>query len=159
MVLTFTSQTCLSVNMRFYIPILCIALVACTNTTKTCPLGTPQAIFEPNLPGITQHHFEVKGQESLEEVMLDRGVYLKLYQTGCESLRQEFQFQVPGNYSTFPDSMWMKEAVRQFYHLGNLSPKTAGLKQWASAIEAVRPTMRLAEPKQLDQISLCKWIG
>jgi hypothetical protein len=128
---------------------LCMFL-ACDNPTPKCPLGSPQAIFAPSLPGVSGHSYEVKGQESLEELMLERGVYLKVYQTGCDALRQEFQFQVQGDYATFPDSLWLKEAVRQFYSIGNLSEKQAGLKLWAAAIEGVRPQMRLAEPMRLE---------
>jgi hypothetical protein len=133
-----------------FLSLLC--LCACENIgTKKCPLGAPSAIFDPQVKGIEKHHFEVKGQESLEELVLERGVYLQIMQSGCDQLRQEFQFQVPGNYANFPDSLWVKEAVRQFYYLGNLSEKSAGLKMWASAIESVRTDMRIAEPKQLDQ--------
>jgi hypothetical protein len=137
---------------HLFIPLICICSISCDlNTQPKCALGAPQAIFSKDLAGVTDHHFEVKGQESLEELMLERGVYLKVYQTGCEELRQEFQFLVQGDYASYPDSLWLREAVRQFYHLGNLSEKTAGLKMWASAIEAVRTDMRMAEPKQLDQ--------
>jgi hypothetical protein len=129
-----------------------VMLAACGDTgSKKCPLGAPSAIFSPEVPGIEKHHFEAKDQDGLEEALLERGVYLRIYQSGCDQLRQEFQFQVPGNYANFPDTMWMKEAVRQFYHLGNLSEQSAGLKMWASAIEGVRSDMRLGEPKQLDQ--------
>lgn len=138
--------------MKHLLPFLVLTITACGDSTPAkCPLGDPKAMFSPEMAGVQQHHFAVKGQESLEELLLERGVLLSIRQTGCDALRQEFQFQVPGNYTNYPDSLWLKEAVRQFYSLGNLSEKTAGLKMWASAIESARPTMRIAEPKQLDQ--------
>ncbi len=136
---------------RFFALGICVwAAVGCGNSTKECVLGKPQAIFSSDMAGIAQHHFERVEQESLEELILERGVYVTIRQSGCEKLKQEFQFKVQGDYTAVADSMWFKEAVRQFYHLGNLSDKTAGLKMWASAIELARSEMRLAEPKQVE---------
>jgi hypothetical protein len=145
-----------------FILFICLVTAHCGTEGGKCPLGAPQPIFAPEMAGVAKHHFESAGQESLEELILERGVYLKIHQTGCDKLKQDFQFKVQGDYATYPDSLWLREAVRQFYHLGNLSEKTAGLKMWASAIEAARGEMRLAEPKQVDEgiyIQVDKIIG
>ena len=119
--------------------------------SQACVLGEPKAIFGLQLPGVTGHSFESKGQESLEEVTFDNQMYLSVRQSGCDALRQEFQFKVAGDFSSYPDSLWTSEAVKQFYFLSRLSETQAGLKQWAAAIEQTRREMKLGEPYQLDQ--------
>jgi hypothetical protein len=137
--------------MRYFLIVFCLAAFACGDQAAPCVHGAPSAMFTPDMSGVVQHHFEVKDRESVEELMLERGILVKVLQTGCTELRQEFQFQVPGDYSQFPDSMWLKEAVRQFYQLGNLSEKTTGLKTWASVMENARSEMRLTEPIEVEK--------
>lgn len=124
------------------------ALFSCKNDTK-CRYK-PEPIFGPDLPHIVQYNFEKDGNQSLESMLLDTKVLLEIGQEVCTDTRQEFRFTVQGDYARFPDSMWMKEAVRQLAFLSSFSPQQAPLKAWADALEAARHDMSLGEQLELE---------
>ncbi len=110
----------------------------------------PTAIFEQGLPHIQQYNFEVQGQESMESLLLDTGTLLEVYQNICEESLQEYKFTVNGNFSNFPDSLWLREASRQMVFLSSFSPKQKALKDWGDMIEQRRPEMRLGENREIQ---------
>lgn len=123
--------------------------VAC-DSEPTCKYK-PSPIFEQGLPHITEYHFEKKGAQSLESMMLDTGVLLEISQDICNESRQEYRFNVQGDFSKFPDSLWLKEATRQLVFLSSFSAKQSALKAWADVIEQRRAEMRLGEDKEVDR--------
>lgn len=126
----------------------CAVFFSCKTDTK-CRYK-PEPIFGPDLPHIVQYNFEKEGNQSLESMLLDTKVLVEIGQEVCNETRQEFRFTVQGDYGKFPDSMWMKEAVRQLVFLSSFSPQQAPLKSWADALEAARTEMRIGEDIALD---------
>lgn len=125
-----------------------IILFAC-ETKKTCKYK-PAPIFEAGLPHVVQYNFEVQGQQSLESLLLDTNVLLEINQDVCTETRQEYRFRVQGDFSKFPDSLWLKEATRQLVFLSSFSPKQAPLKAWADIIELRRSDMKLGEDREVE---------
>lgn len=116
---------------------------------KTCKYK-PEPVFSKDLPHILQYNYEVQGSESLESMMLDRGVLLEIGQQVCDDTRQEYRFNVQGDYSAKPDSFWLKEASREFVYLSSFSPKQAAFKDWADIIEQRRSEMKLGEDREVQ---------
>ena len=56
----------------------------------------------------------------------------------CADTRQEFRFTVPGNFASMPDSLWLREASRQFVYLSSFSEKQSALQAWGDVIEQMR---------------------
>lgn len=110
----------------------------------------PEPIFSKDLPHIVQYNFEKEGSQSLESLLLDRGVLLEIGQEVCGETKQEYRFTVKGDYAAQPDSFWLKEASRQFVFLSTFSPKQASLKDWADIIEARRTDMRLSQEREMQ---------
>jgi len=125
-----------------------ISLCACQNKT-TCKYK-PEPIFTKDLPHVVQYNFEKEGSQSLESVMLDRGILLEVGQEVCGDTKQEFRFTVPGDYTAQPDSFWLKEASRQFVFLSSFSPKQAALKDWGDIIELRRGDMRIGQAREVQ---------
>ncbi|MDO8971274.1 MAG: hypothetical protein Q7U74_11340, partial [Saprospiraceae bacterium] len=98
----------------------------------------PEPIFSKDLPHVVQYNFEKEGSQSLESMLLDRGILLEVGQEVCGETKQEYRFTVQGDYAAQPDSFWMKEASRQFVFLSTFSPKQAPLKDWGDIIELRR---------------------
>ncbi len=138
------SKNCVFITFSLLLP-----LFSCNNQ-KTCKYK-PAPIFEAGLPHVLQYNFEKQGSQSLESLMLDTNVLLEINQDVCEQTRQEYRFTVQGDYSKFPDSLWLKEASRQLVFLSSFSPKQAPLKAWADIIETRRPDMRLGEDNEVDK--------
>lgn len=124
-----------------------VILTACGE--KKCKYK-PTAIFEKNLPHIQQYNFEVQGPESMESLLLDTGVLLEIYQNICDESLQEYKFTVKGDFVTFQDSMWLREASRQLVFLSSFSPKQSALKSWGDLIEQRRAEMKLGENREME---------
>ena len=121
---------------------------ACQNE-KTCKYK-PSPVFEKGLPHIMEYNFEVQGTQSLESLLLDRGVLLEISQEVCDQTRQEYHFNVEGDYTAQPDSFWFKEATRELVFLSSFSEKQAPLKAWADLIEQRRSDMHLGEDREVQ---------
>ncbi|MBL7827162.1 MAG: hypothetical protein JNJ57_11055 [Saprospiraceae bacterium] len=135
---------------RFLLPAV-VALTtffACENS-QSCKYK-PSPVFEKGLPHVTEYNFEQQGTQSLESLLLDRGILLEISQEVCNQSRQEYRFTVPGDYAALPDSFWMKEASRQFVYLSSFSEKQAPLKAWGDIIELRRGDMRLGEDREVQ---------
>lgn len=122
--------------------------ISCKNE-KTCKYK-PAPVFEAGLPHVLQYNFEKQGTQSLESLLLDTNVLLEISQDVCEQTRQEYRFTVPGNFSQYADSLWLKEATRQLVFLSSFSRKQAPLKAWADVIEARRSEMKLGEDREVE---------
>ena len=138
------------------LPLLCwlsggmlLYFTACENA-QSCKYK-PGPVFEKGLPHILQYNFEQQGTQSLESLLLDRGILVEISQEVCNETRQEYRFTVQGDFTATPDSFWLKEASRQFVYLSGLSEKQAALKAWADIIELRRPDMRLGEDREVQQ--------
>lgn len=125
-----------------------ISLFSCSQK-QSCKFK-PEPIFAQNLPHIVQYNFEKEGSQSLESIMLDRGILLEIGQEVCGNAYQEYRFTVKGDYSTQPDSFWMQEASRQFVFLSSFSPKQAPLKDWGDIIEMRRAEMAIGQEREVQ---------
>ena len=138
--------------------ILCILLIiGCENTPSDqksltdCPYPTPVAIFSDTLSAVVQHQFSLKDMEALEEVTFHNGMGLTLIQSGCKTIRQEFQFRLPGN--SFPGNnpeFWVGETLNQLQFLTSLGPQYLSLNAWGQAIDAQKEHLVLGEPTEIQ---------
>jgi hypothetical protein len=86
----------------------------------------------------------------MESILLDTKTLLEIYQNVCEETLQEYKFTVKGNFGTYPDSLWLREASRQLVFLSSLSEKQRNLKAWGDIIEQRRNDMRLGENREVQ---------
>ncbi len=140
-------------KLIFYLTVFAaLASIFACETKQSCKYR-PAPIFGSGLPYVDQYNYEQKGRQSLESLILSTGVILEVFQDVCDQTRQEYRFTVPASgaqYTQRPDSLWLKEACRQLFFLSTLSEKQAALRNWADALEAARPEMKLGEPYELD---------
>ncbi len=129
--------------------LLVLLVLAACQSEKPCKYK-PEPIFGSGLPHIEQYNFETQGAQSLESLLLDTGVLLEISQNVCPQMYQEYRFTVKGDFSQFPDSLWMKEATRQLVFLSSFSEKQAPLKAWADIIELRRSEMKLGEDREVE---------
>lgn len=126
-------------------------LTACNSGEKESDCATtPSAIFSEDLVGVFSHDFMQTGTESLEIVAFQNGVFLEVFQSGCDSLRQEFRFRLSAPLENEDPQFWLKEAKDQFHMLGSLGPEYGPFFQYAEVLAQQKETFRLAQPMEVD---------
>ena len=154
--MVFCNQKCFSVRgVLFLFTGLALFMTACRSggSKSDCPTA-PSAIFSDGLEGVGTHDFMQNGAEGLEVVSFSNGVFLEIFQSGCDSLRQEFRFRLPsaepGEAAEEEPGFWLQEAQNQFRALGALGPDFLPFSQWADALATRQEQFRLAEPMQVE---------
>jgi hypothetical protein len=147
-VFTFASK--MRVQFRFLCSIALLMTLSAACQRKPSCKYKPAPVFEKGLPHILSYQYQQDGSRSLETLELDRGILLELTQDVCTDTRQEFRFTVPGNFASMPDSLWFKEASRQFVFLSSFSEKQSALQAWGDVIEQLRGDMKLGEDREVE---------
>ena len=148
---TFKNKNGIPVRPFFFFCSLLAFLTACHSAQKGSDCATtPSAIFSADLPDVDAHDFHQTGAEGLEIVSFHSGVFLEVFQTGCDSLRQEFRFRIPGIEESETPGFWLEEAQNQFRALGALGPEYAPFTHYADALALQDEAFHLAQPMEVD---------
>lgn len=134
---------------------LLLALCACENDKAdtyfaNCRYGEPEAIFNASLPGVIEHDFRLKTKEGVERLRFDSGKELTIVQAGCDSIRQDFQFYLPGSFPKADSGYWVEKAVEEFQQLGRLGNEYMMFSSWAQAIAAAGASLQLTESIEIQ---------
>jgi hypothetical protein len=131
---------------------LLLVLAACKLSEKPkCPFGSPQAIFDENMPGVEEDDFVPNAQGSTERVFFKNGLALELVQSGCEQLVQEYTLSMAGDkLNQRPDSFWVESASAMFDFFASIDPKLAPFSFWAESIRQRRADIKLGQPFELE---------
>lgn len=132
-----------------------LILPACKNNAakdsfSDCKYGRPEAIFEPSLSDISNHQFSVEKNESIEDIQFKDGRELRIMQSGCDRIKQEFHFKLPGDLKDKDANFWLLAAVNQFKQLSALGPNYAAYDLWAQAIARKADEIKLAQETELE---------
>ena len=136
--------------MRSLLPLLFLFLFSCNNSAdEKCKYGTPTPIFSKEISAVTAHNFEAKEQESAEQVTFENGLQLQLQQSGCNDIKQEFQFTIDRPGEGEPN--WFLLVSEQFLYLSSLSGNTESLGMWASVISSNASLFKLGLPVEVEK--------
>ncbi len=138
----------------FYFVTVILLFSACKGDKK-CKFGTPQAIFSPQMKGVSNHQFEVNqsnknNQVSIESMTLDDASGLVVVQSGCDKLLQAYTFTLRGTFEDYDNAKWIKELIQRMSHLSTLDPSLAPLSNWVQAIEQLAPNLKLGQPVEIQ---------
>jgi hypothetical protein len=128
----------------FFALLLLLSLGSCRNNPIKCKYK-PTAIFAPTMPQVRAHHFELKADVGIEEVLLADGSSVNVLQKVCNSTMQMFQFTMPGNFRQQDNAFWIAQAQAQLRHLSSVDPSLAAFGQWADALQSVASTIHVGE--------------
>ena len=137
--------------MRFsFLITLAVFLLSCSSETEEkCKYGEPVAIFSDDLPGISDLQFTGSGQVANEDVAFESGLRVSVEQSGCNDIRQVFNFTTERPGEGEPN--WFLLTGEQFNFIGNLSPKLEPMLMWASVINGNAGSFRLGEPLEVER--------
>lgn len=130
-------------------------LMACSDSNagdyfENCKYGEPKAIFSPDIPEIKTHRFMIRQGEGVEEITFESGKELTIVQMGCDSIRQDFQFYLPGNFERGSTARWVERTVEEFNFLASLDSRYLVFSSWAQSIEAQEDTIKLAQSEEIQ---------
>jgi len=113
-----------------------------SSTDNGCAMGTPQAMFSESLNGISSHSFKLVQNNSTESFTYN-GSPVVIYQTGCDQVSQEFQF----NFSTKTgeDQEGMLKVADILTSWSKLGKKQEQFGSWAEQIRMVSGDMSMGQ--------------
>ena len=120
------------------------------STEVNCQYDNPAPVFA-NIQGLENHNFEATGQSSKEFVSVPPlAMNIELYQSGCNSLEQEFRFLLNGTMPKgMPPSVCATELASIFYSLSQLDAKLMNFGGFAQAFTKTKDKFRYNEPVAL----------
>jgi hypothetical protein len=124
--------------------------IACKTENGKCKYGDPVAIFSDTMQVVKKHHFEIKDKTGIEYVALKNGLLLEIEQSGCNTINQQFTFELPGDFSKQDDAFWKTLAAKNFQLLSSASIKLQPFIAWSDAINSVKDKLKLAEPIEIQ---------
>ena len=150
-----------------FLPILLVIcssllLISCNNEPKNkCKYDPPEAFFSAEDPNITSHDFQLEGMKSTESATFTNRFTLNVLQSGCESLSQEYRFEIPGQFQDQQDpAFWIELTVQSFGSLTNTGPKFSPLAQsLAQLIQSQEEYIKLGEEMPLPQMGFALTIN
>ena len=127
-------------DTRWPLLLLLVLTWACSSDNSDdlfidCRYSAPESIFSNNLPHVAQHSFfldRMVGEESLD---FTDGSSLRLRQSGCDYLKQEFEFSSPNFNRQKSIAFWFEESIELLHRLSEMGPEFISYRQWAKAME------------------------
>jgi hypothetical protein len=121
-----------------------------------CKFGKAVPIFPKGLPIVTEQHFEAREADAVENVVFKNGLRLQITQSGCDDLKQLFEFMQQGDYAQRGDDFWKKTAVDQLKMMSGMHASLQMFSAWAAAVEKVLPTLKLGESTEIERNTYVK---
>lgn len=138
----------LKITLLIFITILtfgCKQSAPENQSSTECKYGAPQALFTPDQPGVSSHSFTATQTEATEQVAFSNGLQLTLLQSGCDHIRQEFQFELSSVPDDADQQFWIGKTVELLHMLSSGGPGYAAFATWAQEIEQRADEIKLAE--------------
>jgi len=123
----------------------------CTTPPLGCQYGAPKAIFSNDQPEIKAHQFEHNGQLATEIIVFENEMELMVYQSGCDDIKQVFQFKLKGDLNELPPVFFIKQAYEQLNYMGKLSDDYLSFGQIGQIVEEKLSTIKLGESFTLQE--------
>jgi len=100
-----------------------------------CRYSAPESIFTNALSGVEQHEFFLDKMIGEESLIFSDGSRLRLRQSGCDYLKQEFEYVSPEFDRQKSIAFWFEESIALLQRISELGPEYISYRQWAKAME------------------------
>ncbi|MEZ5044438.1 MAG: hypothetical protein R2828_31380 [Saprospiraceae bacterium] len=122
----------------FFISLMLLTLGCSSDSTDDlfidCAYSAPEKIFSEDLPSVSLHHFQMGNMQAEETLQFENGSKLKLIQSGCDYLKQAFEFSSPMLERQKSATYWVEESLNLLKMISQLGPEFITYNSWASAI-------------------------
>lgn len=100
-----------------------------------CRYTAPESIFSNSLPAVQQHEFFLDKMVGEESMHFSDGTHLLLRQSGCDYLKQEFEWADPTYGGQKSIAFWFEESIHLLHRISELGPEYITYRRWATAME------------------------
>lgn len=121
---------------------LVTGLTSCGNAKSDCAIGEPRPMFAADLTGISDYNFTASKQES-SETFLFHGETIEINQSGCNQIKQLFQFQIGKGKN--PEEL-IDAVNNNLIAFAQLGQQQAGFLAWSQAINDFRSAIKISAP-------------
>lgn len=137
---------------HFLLSILaCVALSCGSSTDEKCRYGSAEPIFDTSYEKVLKHSFSKKGQLTYEQIVFENQMELEIQQSGCDSIRQVFQFKIPEDVRS-QESAYFKEMTIQFFiYLSQISDKHFSLHHLGKVVSQHFQEIKLGKPFMMQE--------
>lgn len=115
------------------------------DSSVDCSQGEPTPVFSLDSDFVKSHQFSKEQQRSTENILFTDSLKLTIRQSGCEKVRQEYEFVLAGSRGIESDSIWVERSAELFSHLGRYEEKFYSFNQWANKINQHKSEIKLTE--------------
>lgn len=98
-------------------------ILSCNSEPEKCRYGNAEPIFAPSYEKVVNHSFSKKGQLTFEQIVFENKMELEIHQSGCDSVRQVFQFKIPEDVRTEKPAYFKEMTIQVFGYLSLVSDK------------------------------------
>ncbi|MBX2870980.1 MAG: hypothetical protein KTR30_02745 [Saprospiraceae bacterium] len=127
-------------DTRWPLLLLLVLFWACSSDKSDdlfidCRYSAPESIFSNALPDVEQHSFFLDKMVGEESLAFADGSSLRLRQSGCDYLKQEFEFAAPSFDRQKSIAFWFEESIDLLHRVSEMGPEYISYRQWAKAME------------------------
>jgi len=117
---------------------------------EQCRYAAPEPVFHEGLPGLSRHEFELLGKRAEEKFWVDRELKVALEQSGCDYIRQVFQFEWQGGARGNSSVYWSRTAADKFRRLAQFGAPYLSFKAISDAIRSKERQIQTGESVELQ---------
>ncbi len=139
---------------NFFLLILILTALSCNlNSSKSekCRYGNAEPIFSPDYEKVVEHAFKKKGQLTFEQVVFENKMELEIQQSGCDSVRQVFQFKIPEDVQQEKPAYFKEMTIQVFGYLSQVSDKHFSLHHLGKVVSQHFQDIKLGKPFMMQE--------
>ncbi|MEY4927470.1 MAG: hypothetical protein RI894_1906 [Bacteroidota bacterium] len=114
-----------------------------------CP-QKPSPIFREGMNGVKSAKFDLQKTQSIENIVFADNSTLEIIQMGCAQISQEFRFELTKKQPNRAAAEVAEVAAAKFAAIAQLDTKLVGLGNWSGMLKAVKDSLKIGEPIELE---------
>jgi len=121
------------------------------STSEKCRYGNAEPIFALEYEKVVKHSFDKKGQLTFEQVVFENKMELEIQQSGCDSVKQVFKFNIPDDVQQEEPTFFKEMTIQVFGYLSQVSDKHFSLHHLGKVVSQHFQEIKLGKPFMMQE--------
>lgn len=140
----------MNLNYFLFFLVVCTSL-SCSSDPKKCRYGSAEPIFASSYEKVVKHKFYQIGQLTFEHIVFENKMELEIQQSGCDSIRQVFQFKIPEDVRNEQADYFKEMTIQFFGYLSLVSNKHFSLHHLGKVVSQHFNEIKLGKPFMMQK--------